>query len=55
VGWAVTGEETEARLSEIVGGLGLALARSFKIIAPDIKNPQSKDWERAFRIFSLLL
>ena len=47
--------ETEARLSEVAGGLSLALARTFKIIDPDLKNPRSEHWERSFRIFDLLL
>jgi hypothetical protein len=38
-----------------VGGLGLALARSFRIIEPDLKNPMTELWERSFRIFDLLL
>ena len=49
------GEDTEARLPAIVGGLAVALARTLKIIDPDVKNPQSRHWERAFRIFDLLL
>ena len=48
-------EEVEARLPAIVGGLAVALARTLKIIDPDVKNPQSRHWERAFRIFNLLL
>jgi len=48
-------QETEARLPEIVGGLSLALARTFKITDPDVKNPQTEQWDRAFRIFRLLL
>jgi Domain of unknown function (DUF1931) len=47
--------DTEARLPAIVGGLSVALARTFKIIDPDLKNPQSRQWERAFRLFDLLL
>jgi hypothetical protein len=47
--------ETEARLPGIVGGLSVALARCFKIIDPDLKNPRTEEWERAFRIFDLLL
>jgi Domain of unknown function (DUF1931) len=47
--------ETEARLPTIVGGLSVALARSFKIIDPDLKNPQTVHWERCFQIFDLLL
>jgi hypothetical protein len=49
------GVETETRLPEVAGGLSLALARTFKIIDPDLKNPQSHHWERSFRIFDLLL
>jgi Domain of unknown function (DUF1931) len=48
-------EETEDRLPEIAGGLSLALARAFKIIEPRLKNPQTEHWERAFRVFDLLL
>jgi hypothetical protein len=47
--------ETEARFTEIVGGLGVALARSCKIIDPDLMNPVSEHWERSYRIFDLLL
>lgn len=47
--------DTEERLPDVVGGLSLALARAFTIIDPDLKNPQTKHWERAFRIFDLLL
>lgn len=47
--------ETEDRLPEIVGGVSVALARTFKIIDPDLKNPRSEHWERAFAIFNLLL
>ena len=49
------GVATEARLPEVAGGLSLALARTFKIIDPDLKKPQSEHWERSFRIFDLLL
>jgi hypothetical protein len=51
----VCGEETGARLPEVAGGLSVALARTFKIIDPNLKNPQSEHWERSFRIFDLLL
>jgi hypothetical protein len=51
----VVSDETEARLPEVVGGLSVALARAFKVIEPDLKNPQTQQWERAFRIFDLLL
>jgi hypothetical protein len=48
-------EETQAELSAVGGGLSTALARTFKIIDPDLKNPQSRHWERSFQIFDLLL
>jgi hypothetical protein len=44
-----------ARVPEIAGALSLALARTFKLIDPDLKNPQCEHWERSFRIFDLLL
>jgi len=48
-------EETETRLPEIVGGLGLALAKIIGIVDPEVKNPQSRHWERAMRIFDELM
>lgn len=48
-------DETEARLAEIAGGLSVALARTFKLIDPDTRNPGTADWERCFQIFDLLL
>jgi hypothetical protein len=48
-------EEIEVRLPEIAGGISVALARTFKIIDPELKNPQSEHWERSQRIFDLLL
>jgi len=49
------GEETEAELPHIVGGLSHALARSFRIVDPDLKNPDSTHWDTAFRLFDLLM
>jgi hypothetical protein len=48
-------DETAVRLPAIADGLSLALARAFKIIDPDLKNPRAKHWERSFQIFDLLL
>jgi hypothetical protein len=48
-------DETEAHLPAIAGGLSLAVARSFKIIDPQTKHPSTEQWERAFRVFDLLL
>jgi hypothetical protein len=48
-------EETEAQFPDIAGGLSVALARCFTTMRPPVKNPASEDWDRAFRIFDLLL
>jgi Domain of unknown function (DUF1931) len=48
-------EETQARLPAVAGGLSVALAATFKIIDPKLKNPQTTHWERAFEIFDRLL
>jgi hypothetical protein len=47
--------ETEQQLACIAGGLSVALARSFKILDPNLKNPASEHWERARPLFDLLL
>jgi hypothetical protein len=47
-------EELERRLPEIAGGLSLGLVRTFKILDPKLKNPQTEQWESAFRIFDSL-
>ncbi|HZA84480.1 MAG TPA: DUF1931 family protein [Actinomycetes bacterium] len=49
------GEEVEARLPAIVGGLSVALAHTLRIVDPDLKNPRTRQWERAFQVFELLL
>ncbi|MCU1498167.1 MAG: hypothetical protein JWM47_2120 [Acidimicrobiales bacterium] len=51
----ICSEETEARLPQVAGGLGLAVAQLFKVFDPQLKNPSSEHWERAFRTFDLLL
>jgi Domain of unknown function (DUF1931) len=47
--------DTEERLPRVVGGLSVALARTFTVLEPELKNPQTKHWQRAFQIFDLLL
>jgi uncharacterized protein DUF1931 len=49
------GEEVDTRLPEIIGGLSYALACTFKIVSPELKNPQTRHWEMAFKLFDLLL
>jgi hypothetical protein len=47
--------DLEAMLPEVAGGLSVALAHSFKIIEPNLKNPQTLHWERAFALFDLIV
>jgi hypothetical protein len=47
--------DLEAELPKVAGGLSVALARSFKILDPQVKNPRSEHWERAFKAFDLIL
>jgi hypothetical protein len=47
--------ETDAELPNVVGAISIALARSFKIVDPTLKNPQTEQWDRALRLFDLLL
>lgn len=49
------GEHTSAELSVAAGGLSVALARSFKIVTPRLRNPQTTHWETAFQLFDLML
>ena len=49
------GEETENVLVEVFGGISLALARSFRIVDPQVRNPSTDHWHRTFGLFRLLL
>ena len=49
------GEDVEDHLPEIVGGLSVAVARAFRIIDPNLKNPSSEHSQKCFRLFDLLL
>ncbi|WP_373604996.1 DUF1931 family protein [Bacillus sp. AFS017336] len=33
----------------------MAVARTFRILDGDVKNPQTRHWEQAGRVFDLLL
>lgn len=48
-------EETEARLPAVVGGLSVALARTFRVLDPDLKSPQTTHWDRASAVLGLLV
>jgi hypothetical protein len=48
-------DELQSRLPRVAGGLSVALARAFRIIDPELKNPQTRHWEQTERLFDLLL
>jgi hypothetical protein len=47
--------ETEARLPVIAAGLSLALARTFKIIDPEVKHPATEVGARIWNLQSAAL
>ena len=49
------GKETDDVLVEVFGGMSLALARSFRIVDPQVRNPSTDHWDRTFQLFRLLL
>ena len=49
------GDETEDVLIEVFGGLGVALARSFRLLDEHVTNPATEHWDRAFGLFRLLV
>jgi hypothetical protein len=48
-------DETQDELPMVIGGLSAALAETFKLIDPALKEPHSVHWERSFRLLDLLL
>jgi hypothetical protein len=48
-------EEMESRLPAVVGGLSVALARTFRVLDPDLKNPQTTHWDRASELMNILV
>ncbi len=49
------GEGIEQELPNIAGGITIALIKSFKIMNPTKKNPQTEDWKRVTDVFETLL
>jgi len=47
-------EETEALLPELFGGLGIAMARAFRTVDPDVVNPGTGQWDRVTDLFRQL-
>jgi Domain of unknown function (DUF1931) len=48
-------EETENRLPLIFGGVSTALARTFKLVDAELKAVHTREWERTFSLFRLLI
>ncbi|WP_369188829.1 DUF1931 family protein [Streptomyces sp. R08] len=47
--------EVEERYPEIIGGLSVALAETFNIMYPDVRNPQTRHWDGVTAVFDRLL
>jgi len=45
----------EKKIPDIVGGITVSLARVFKAVNPDLKNPGSREWEQVEEIYRILL
>jgi hypothetical protein len=52
---AALSEETKNRLPLIFGGVSTALARTFKLVDAELKAVHSREWERTFSLFRLLI
>jgi len=48
-------EMLERKIPELVGGITVSLARVFKVVNPDLKNPGSREWEQVNEIYRILL
>jgi hypothetical protein len=48
-------EDVQDDLPKVADGLGVALARSFRILDAELKNPSTEHWDRAFGLFGLVL
>jgi hypothetical protein len=52
---AALSEETENRLPLIFGGVSTVLARTFKLVDAELKAVYTREWERTFSLFRLLV
>jgi hypothetical protein len=48
-------EETQSYLPAVAGGVTFALASLFGILNPGLRHPLTPEWEKAFKIFGLLI
>jgi len=47
-------DDTEDVLTEVFGGISVALARSFRIVDSERRNPSTEQWDRVLALFDLL-
>jgi hypothetical protein len=52
---AALADDTQAWLPLLFGGIGVALARTFALIDAELKAVHTRDWERTFELFRLLI
>ncbi len=45
----------EQKLPELVGGITVSLARVFRTVNPEVKNPGGREWEQVEEIYRILL
>ncbi len=45
----------EKKIPELVGGITVSLARVFKAVNPELKNPDTAEWEQVEKIYRILL
>ncbi len=48
-------EELEQKLPELAGAITMSLARVFKAVKPELKNPGTAEWEQVEQIYRILL
>jgi hypothetical protein len=48
-------EEARNSLATVAGGVSVALARVLRLVDPEVKNPQTTQWERSEQLFDVLL
>jgi hypothetical protein len=48
-------DDTAARLPSLFGAISLALAEIFKILDSELKEVHTSEWERAFRIVTVVI
>ncbi len=49
------GKDVEAMLPALAGGITVSLAKVFKVLDPEMKNPQTEHWERVEQLYAILV